>query len=84
MHRNASFTPQGRLRLAHRIESGWSIKSVIRQIVTSRVYRVSSEFNESFHEQDPDNALVWRANPRRLDAEAIRDAMLSASGQLDL
>lgn len=65
------------------VESGWSVKSIIREIVTSRVYRMASTFNESYHERDPDNALVWHANPRRLDAEAIRDAMLSISGELD-
>lgn len=66
------------------IESGWSIKSVVREIATSRVYRMNSEFNERNHDYDPDNALVWRASPRRLDAEAIRDAMLSVSGSIDL
>ena len=65
------------------MESGWSVKSVIREIATSRTYRVASTFNEQSHEHDPDNALVWRANPRRLDAEAIRDAMLSISGEID-
>ena len=65
------------------MESGWSVKSVIREIVTSRVYRMTSTFNKKHHELDPDNALVWRANPRRLDAEAIRDAMLSISGEID-
>jgi hypothetical protein len=40
--------------------------------------------NESFaQETDPDNRLLWHASQRRLDAEAIRDAMLAASGQLD-
>ncbi len=66
------------------MESGWSVKSVVREIATSRVYRMASTFNEQHHEHDPDNALVWRANPRRLDAEAIRDAMLSISGEIDL
>jgi hypothetical protein len=66
------------------VESGWSVKSVIRDIAMSRVYRISSGFNEQIYMKDPDNALVWRTNPRRLDAEAIRDAMLSISGQLDL
>ena len=65
------------------MENGWSVKDIIREIVTSRVYRVSSEFSESNHNKDPDNALVWRANPRRLDAEAIRDAMLAISGQIE-
>ncbi len=65
------------------MDSGWSVKSVIREIATSRVYRISSAFNESYHDMDPDNALIWRANPRRLDAEAMRDAMLSIAGNLD-
>jgi hypothetical protein len=66
------------------VQSGWSVKSLIRQIANSRVYRISSQFNEDSHAYDPDNALLWRANPRRLDAEAIRDAMLSISGQIEL
>ncbi len=65
------------------VESGWSVKSLVREIATSRIYRVKSTFNERHHEYDPDNALVWRANPRRLDAEAIRDAMLSVSGEIE-
>ncbi len=64
------------------VESGWSVKDLIREIANSHVYRISSSFNDDNFQVDPDNALVWRANQRRLDAEAIRDAMLSASGQL--
>ncbi len=66
------------------VDSGWSVKSLIREIATSRVYRISSTFDEQHHAYDPDNALLWRANPRRLDAEALRDAMLSISGEIDL
>ncbi|MCA9126808.1 MAG: PSD1 domain-containing protein [Planctomycetales bacterium] len=66
------------------IESGWSVKAVVREIAASRTYRISSQFDQASHELDPDNALLWRANPRRLDAEAIRDAMLSISGELEL
>ena len=66
------------------VETGWSVKSLVRDIATSRVYRMKSTFNADYHEQDPDNALVWRANPRRLDAEVIRDAMLTVSGEIDL
>jgi hypothetical protein len=65
------------------VESGWSVKSLVREIASSRVYRISSAFNERAHQYDPDNALLWRANPRRLDAEAIRDAMLVISGEID-
>ncbi|TWU54675.1 Planctomycete cytochrome C [Rubripirellula tenax] len=65
-------------------QSGWSVKTLIRQIATSRVYRIASTYNETSFERDPDNTLLWRANVRRLDAEAIRDAMLSASANIDL
>ncbi|MGI9470603.1 MAG: PSD1 and planctomycete cytochrome C domain-containing protein [Rubripirellula sp.] len=65
------------------MESDWSVKSMVRLIATSHVYRISSDFDQRDHEYDPDNTLVWRANPRRLDAEAIRDAMLSISGEID-
>ncbi len=66
------------------MESGWSVKTMVREIANSRVYRISSAFDRKSFEHDPDNALLWRANPRRLDAEAIRDAMLSISGEMDL
>ena len=65
------------------VQSGWSVKDLIREIAQSRVYRITASFNERAHEYDPDNALLWRANPRRLDAEAIRDAMLLVSGEID-
>lgn len=66
------------------VASGWSIKSLVREIATSRFYRMDSAMDIAKHETDPDNALLWRANPRRQDAEAMRDAMLSISGQIDL
>ncbi|MEM6779715.1 MAG: DUF1549 and DUF1553 domain-containing protein, partial [Planctomycetota bacterium] len=66
------------------VDSGWSVKSVIREVITSRTYRMKSTFDARHHEYDPENALVWRANPRRMDAEAIRDAMLAISGEIDL
>ncbi|MEM8666226.1 MAG: PSD1 and planctomycete cytochrome C domain-containing protein [Planctomycetota bacterium] len=66
------------------VDSGWSVKTLVKEIATSRTYRVSSDYDETSHHQDPDNALLWRANPRRLDAEAIRDAMLSVAGKIDL
>ena len=65
------------------VESGWSVKTVIHEIATSRVYRIQSTYDRHNHDYDPDNGLVWRANPRRLDAEAIRDAMLRISGEID-
>lgn len=66
------------------MENGWSIKSLIREIVLSDTYQRSTEFNEHNYAVDPDNQLRWRANPRQLDAEALRDSMLAISGRLDL
>lgn len=64
-------------------DHGWSTKQLIKYIVTSQTYRQSAKFNPAHHEIDPDNVLLWRTTPRRLDAEVIRDAMLSVSGKLD-
>ena len=61
----------------------WSVKGLIREIVHTRAYRMGSAFDAAAHERDPDNELLWRRSPRRLDAEALRDAMLLASGELD-
>jgi hypothetical protein len=66
------------------VEDDWSIQRLVERIVLSRVYRQSSAFNETCFQKDPDNRLLWRASKRRLDAEVIRDAMLSASGELDM
>lgn len=66
------------------MEEGWSVKKTIRELVNSRAYRMSSEFNKEAYLADPDNVLLWRFAPRRLDAEALRDAMLQASGEMDL
>lgn len=71
--------------LAHRFvhHHHWSVKSLVKDIVLSRTYQMSSAANDVGWEQDPANQLLWRANRRRLEAEAIRDAMLAVSGQLD-
>ncbi|GAB5403351.1 MAG: hypothetical protein Aurels2KO_15820 [Aureliella sp.] len=66
------------------VASGWSIKHVVRLIATSRIYRTASTHDEDNHQVDPDNRLLWRANVRRLEAEALRDAMLRVAGKLDL
>ena len=64
------------------IANGWSLKRLIRRIVLSRAYRLDSAHDRHNFEVDPDDSLVWRMSPRRLDAEAIRDAMLLISGRL--
>ncbi len=65
-------------------DGGWSVKKLVREIVLSRAYQLTSTFDETNFAADPENALVWRMSKRRLDAESIRDAILAASGQLDL
>ena len=65
------------------IASDWSIKSLIRTIVLSRVFTMSSEGNQLGIAVDPENRLYWRANRQRLDPESLRDAMLLAGNQLD-
>ena len=67
------------------VDSGWSVKHMHRLIVLSQSYRQSSR---SAHEatgikKDPENRLLWRFSRRRLQAEEIRDAMLSLSGKLN-
>ena len=63
---------------------GWSIKRLVREIVLSRTYQMSSDHDEASWQKDPENRLLWRSHRRRLPAEAIRDSMLAISGQLDL
>lgn len=65
-------------------DDGWSIKRLIREIVLSRSYQLSSDFSAADYAADPDNTWRWRMSKRRLDAESIRDAMLAAAGRLDL
>lgn len=65
------------------VNDGWSVKKLIKSLVTSHAYQLDSKFDQASFEADPDNALVWRMSPRRLDAEALRDSMLAISGQLN-
>lgn len=62
----------------------WSLKSIHRLIMTSSVYRQTSRGDDQRQAIDPDNILYSRFFLQRLDAEALRDAMLLASGQLDV
>ena len=61
----------------------WRLKAIHRLIVTSATYRQSAALNDQAVLQDADNRLLWRRAPRRLEAEALRDAILSVAGQLD-
>jgi len=71
-------------RLARRfIDSGWSIKSMHRRIVLTRVYQQGSFGSDASRATDPDNRWLARMPRRRLEAEAIRDSLLGVSGLLD-
>ena len=62
----------------------WSVKKMIRRIIMSRTYRLASTGESVGWAGDPENRLIWRANRKRLTAEAIRDSILSVSGQLSM
>ena len=64
------------------VQQGWSVKKLIRMIVKSRTYRLSVSSIEQ--QNDPENRLLGQMNHRRLDAESIRDTMLSVGGTLEL
>ena len=66
------------------VKEGWSVKKLIRELMTSRVYALGTTHDAKNFEADPDNTLLWRMTPRRLDAESIRDAMLLTAGKLEL
>ena len=69
--------------LAHRfIQSGWSIKAMHRSIVLSAVYQQSSVPNPETLRADPENRLFDRMNRRRLEAEPLRDSLLTVAGEL--
>ena len=68
------------------IKNGWRSKPLHWQILTSHTYRQSSLHPQydTYQSKDAANRWLWRANRRRLDAESLRDSLLSASGELDL
>ncbi|RPI56799.1 MAG: DUF1553 domain-containing protein [Acidobacteria bacterium] len=64
---------------------GWSIKQLHRLMMTSEAYQMVSVFDHGGNlKNDPDNHLLWRFRPQRLDAETIRDAILATSGGINL
>jgi hypothetical protein len=86
-------TPTHHLLLDHLahdfIHDGWSLKKLIRRLVLTRTYQLASIPSPGTpswtipQAADPDNRLLWRAHRRRLDANALRDAILTVSSQLD-
>lgn len=65
-----------------RTEHDWSFKSMIRELMTSRAFRQSGKVREDGMVTDPENRLLWRANTRRLTAEAVIDSIQFVAGQL--
>jgi hypothetical protein len=66
------------------VEGGWTLKRMHKLIMLSATYRQSSRVgNAEAAAADPDNVLLWRQNLRRLEAEAVRDAVLAVSGTLN-
>jgi mono/diheme cytochrome c family protein len=67
------------------MKRGWSLKQLHRLIMTSEAYQMASVFDHGGNlTKDPTNNFLWRYRPQRLDAETIRDAILSTSGSIDL
>ncbi|QGJ70404.1 Planctomycete cytochrome C [Planctomycetales bacterium 10988] len=64
-------------------EDGWSTKGMIKYLVLSHTYQLSSVYSEEQYQQEPDNKLLWRMRARRLEGEAIRDTILTLSHQLN-
>jgi hypothetical protein len=64
------------------IRGGWKLKPIHRLILSSSAYRQDTTFDARSAKLDPDNRLLWRRRPNRVEAEILRDAILAASGQL--
>ncbi len=67
----------------HFIDSGWSLKKLHRTILLSAAWQMSTRTDPRAMELDAGNRLIWRMEPRRLDAEAWRDGLLAVTGGLD-
>jgi len=68
---------------ARLVDSGWSIKKMHRLMMLSSTYQQSARTSAAGVAADPENRLLWRANRRRLEAEAIRDSLFAVAGKLD-
>src|SRR5262249_40233806 len=65
------------------VEEGWSVKRLVRLLVLTRAFQASNRDADAGRRADPENRLLHRYPARRMEAEAIRDSILSASGRLD-
>ncbi len=66
------------------MDHGWSMKHLHRLMVTSAIYRADSRPDPAAVAIDPDNRYLWRMNPRRMEAEVVRDSVLAVAGRLNL
>lgn len=69
------------------MERGWSMKQMHRHLLTSSTYAIASSEESAGgnnQQRDPSNVWLWRMNPRRMESELVRDAVLSVAGELDL
>ena len=65
------------------VENGWSNKKLIRELVLSASYQLSSANDVKNFTADPENRLLWHAARRRMDVEGLRDSLLAVTGELD-
>ncbi|HTD65716.1 MAG TPA: PSD1 and planctomycete cytochrome C domain-containing protein [Candidatus Limnocylindria bacterium] len=65
------------------VKSGWKLKPLHRLIMTSSVYLQDTTFDAAKAKVDPDNRLLWRRRPQRIESEILRDSMLAVSGTLN-
>lgn len=68
------------------VRTGWDMKALHRLMLTSNTYLLTSSAERTDHPSavtDPENNFLWRMNPRRMEAEAVRDSILAVSGELD-
>jgi hypothetical protein len=66
------------------IRHQWRLKPIHRLIMTSSVYAQSTAWDQKRHDVDPENLLIWRRRPRRLEAEVLRDSIMNTAGTLNL
>ena len=65
------------------VKGGWKLKPLHRLIMTSSVYLQATAFDAAKAKVDPDNRLLWRRRPQRIESEILRDAILAVSGTLN-
>ena len=65
------------------IRAGWKLKPIHRLIMTSAVYTQDTTWDKKRHDVDPENKLMWRRQPRRVQAEILRDSIMNTAGTLN-